>query len=247
MDDCCYRIISYDSTHQLSFRLYPAAQSPSKGCLVFFFGGGWRNGSLEHFHHQALHFAAAGYDCVCGDYRVPARYPGVTPFDCYRDTNVLLRTLWQGIGDFLPDPKRIVLCGGSAGGHLALCNAILDPEIKPAALLLFNPVVDTTETGFRPGVPLFGGRAEQLSPLHCLREPLPPCFIAHGDADQAVSIQNVLDFARKARELGSEVQLRIFPGRGHGFFNHPEFLKTAQVEDYLEVQGCADKFLNSVL
>ena len=225
----------------------PAKKSPSKGCLVFFFGGGWKNGSLDHFHHQALYFSSIGYDCVCGDYRVPARYPDVTPFDCYRDTNVLLHALQRGVDGFRVDPRRMVLCGGSAGGHLALCNGILDEELSPAALLLFNPVVDTTETGFRPGVPLFGGSPEKLSPLHCLRKPLPPCFIAHGDEDKAVPIQNVVDFAEKARALGSDVRLHIFPGRGHGFFIHPDFLKSARMEDYLEILHLATSFLNAVL
>ncbi|NIQ76055.1 MAG: alpha/beta hydrolase fold domain-containing protein, partial [Nitrospinaceae bacterium] len=52
------------------------------------------------------------------------------------------------------DPGRIIASGGSAGGHVAACTALIagfdDPDEDlavsscPDALILFNPVLDTT-------------------------------------------------------------------------------------------------------
>lgn len=241
------RTVAFEPQLGLTFRYYPAHGICARGSLVFFFGGGWRSGSILHFHRQALFFSEEGYDCFCVDYRVPDRFPGATPFDCYRDTAQALETLLKGVEGISADAGRLVLCGGSAGGHLALCNAILNRKIRPAALLLYNPVVDTTETGYRAGVPLFGERARELSPQHLLREALPPTFIAHGDSDKAVPIQQILTFAKTARELGSHVRLKIYPGRGHGFFNHPDFLPTASLSDYSAVVRQSADFLAEFL
>lgn len=241
------RTIVYNPQYGLTFRYYPAHSPRSLGTLVFFFGGGWRNGSILHFHHQSMFFSEKGYDCFCVDYRVPARFPGTTPFDCYIDTVGALHALLKGVGGAAVDPSRLVLCGGSAGGHLALCNAILNKKVRPAALLLYNPVVDTTEAGYGAGTPLFCGHPEDLSPMHLLNAPLPPTFIAHGDKDAAVPISNVLDFVKKARELKSDVRLKIYPGRGHGFFNHPDFVVTSIMADYCAVMNQSADFLEEIL
>lgn len=241
------RTVLYNAQYGLGFRYYPTRSVRRRGSVVFFFGGGWRNGSILHFHHQSLFFAEKGYDCFCVDYRVPARFPGTTPFDCYRDTVRALAALSKGIENIAVDPHKLILSGGSAGGHLALCNAILNRDIQPAALLLYNPVVDTTQAGYGAGTPLFGGHPVDLSPIHLLSAPLPPTYIAHGDKDAAVPIGNILRFVGKARALGSEVRLKIYPGRGHGFFNHPDFLVTATMADYCSVVNQSADFLEEIL
>ncbi len=57
------------------------------------------------------------------------------------------------------DPARVVAAGASAGGHLAVLTALAagdaDPEaVRPDALLLWYPVLDTSPSGF--GHALFG-------------------------------------------------------------------------------------------
>mgnify|MGYP002021636834 CR=1 FL=1 len=54
------------------------------------------------------------------------------------------------------DPNKVVAAGGSAGGHVAACTGTVtgfeSGELKfssvPAALILFNPVCDTSPSGY---------------------------------------------------------------------------------------------------
>lgn len=244
-----YRMLYYDA-HNPACRLYQTRiprNVPPRGCVVLFFGGGWITGTPAQFHMQALYLAAHGWDVVLPAYRLCTRKNALTPLDCYRDTEKGIHALVEGADGFRADPHRLVLGGASAGGHLALCNAILNKTIRPAALVLFNPVVDVTETGYRIGTPRFGGHAEALSPIHLLQEALPPTLLLHGKADTIVPVQNIRDFAEKAQRLGTDLRLRLYPGRGHGFFNHPSFRADCQLADYETALGETARFLSEIL
>ena len=56
-----------------------AAQAPTPG-VVFFFGGGWNGGTVEHFAEQARYLTTRGITCFRADYRVKSRQ-GTTPRD----------------------------------------------------------------------------------------------------------------------------------------------------------------------
>lgn len=65
----------------------------------------------------------------------------------------------------------------------------------------------------------FFGGDRLLWPLYLVeqKEYLPPTWIVHGDADQAVSVEDSKAFVEKARRLGGEVRLVVRPGEDHGF------------------------------
>ena len=118
--------------------------------IVFFFGGGWENGTIQAFVRQADHLARRGMVAARADYRVKSRQ-GVTPDKCVEDAKSAVRWLRANASRLGIDPDRIVAAGGSAGGHIAACTALtdgLDAEgedrsvsSKPNALVLFNPVL----------------------------------------------------------------------------------------------------------
>jgi len=119
------------------------------------------------------------------------------------------------------DPARVIAAGGSAGGHLAACAAILNRDDKqaiPDALLLFNPVVDTTERGY--GAHLMNGREREASPAHHVAEGLPPTLIMHGTADRTVPFENAQRFANLMQQHGNICKLVAYEGQTHGFFNY---------------------------
>ena len=242
-----FRVFTYGK-YNLACRLY-LAQSPkdvpARGCVILFFGGGWIGGTPAQLHNQAIALAAEGWDVALPTYRICTPENKLTPFDCYYDTREVIRALTEGLSGFQADPRRIVLGGASAGGHLALCNAILNETIHPAALVLLNPVVDTTETGYRKGTLRFDGHAEELSPYHLLKKALPPTLLLHGEADTIVPAQNIRDFAEKAQRFGTNLKLKFYPGRGHGFCNHPSFRKDCLYEDYKSVIEEIVCFLNN--
>jgi acetyl esterase/lipase len=117
--------------------------------VVFFFGGGWEQGTIKQFEPQAAYLTGRGMVAARADYRVKSRHK-VSPDACVQDAKSAVRWLRQNAATLGIDPDRIVAAGGSAGGHIAACTACpgLDAEgedltisSRPNALLLFNPVL----------------------------------------------------------------------------------------------------------
>lgn len=122
--------------------------SDSRPAIVFFFGGGWRQGTPGQFRHQAKHLAARGMVAMAADYRVLNRQ-GVKGHKCVQDAKSAIRWARANAKRLGIDPNRLAAGGGSAGGHLAASTATLpdhdDPSgdksisSRPDALALFNP------------------------------------------------------------------------------------------------------------
>jgi acetyl esterase/lipase len=89
------------------------------------------------------------------------------------------------------DPNKIVVNGGSAGGHVAAATALFDGVDEPGedttvscvpnALVLYYPVIDTSAQGY--GNEKLGHRWKELSPVDHVRPGFPPTLILHGTAD----------------------------------------------------------------
>ena len=88
---------------------------------------------------------------ICAEYRIKSKH-GTTPFECVDDGKSAVRWIREHADDLGIDPNKIVAAGGSAGGHVAACTAVIngyetnsenmDISSKPNALVLFNPVID---------------------------------------------------------------------------------------------------------
>ncbi|SHE64022.1 hypothetical protein SAMN05443144_102199 [Fodinibius roseus] len=69
----------------LDLTVFPSARSQSKApAIVFFFGGGWKEGKMDQFKPHAEYFAQRGMTGILVDYRVASRH-GTTPFDAVDD------------------------------------------------------------------------------------------------------------------------------------------------------------------
>lgn len=148
------------------------------------------------------------------------------------------------------DLNRIVVAGGSAGGQIALSTLRTDlpgseAGAGPAAVVLYNPVTDTTggyPVGY--GRRLFAGDAEaaDYSPYQHIRPGAPPTLIMQGTADTTVSIQNSVRFVRTMREDGNDAALVTYEGQAHGFFNRDRYLveTVRQTDLYLQSLGLLD-------
>src|SRR5438876_1446003 len=62
--------------------------------MVFFFGGGFKNGTVNAFYPQAVYFASRGLVTARADYRVKDRH-GVEPDVCVEDGKSAVRWLRQ--------------------------------------------------------------------------------------------------------------------------------------------------------
>ena len=203
------------------------AHRPGLGpALVFFFGGGWSQGDIDQFKEQSRFLATRGLLTVCAQYRVRNRH-GTTPFDALMDAKSAIRWLRQNARVWHIDPGKIIAGGGSAGGHLAVSTAFIagidNPSddlaisCRPDALVLFNPVVDTTELAFCKEI--IGERRREISPLHYVSSNGPPTIIFHGAKDKIVPIKDIERFQTKMMDVGNRCHIHQFKDMDHGFFN----------------------------
>jgi acetyl esterase/lipase len=214
----------------LQLHLYERAgrdRSVPVSAIVFFFGGGWRGGTPSQFFPHCEHLASRGMVAISAEYRVHDRH-GVTPLECVLDGKSAVRWIRAHAGELGVDAEQIAAGGGSAGGHVAACTAILEGMEEegedlaisscPNALVLFNPALDTTREPLRSRWP--GGIAERISPLQGVRPGLPPAIVFHGMADATVPYAEAEAFCAAMAASGNRCQLMGFEGQGHGFFNY---------------------------
>jgi acetyl esterase/lipase len=195
--------------------------------IVFFFGGGWSTGDPEQFYPQCKYFASRGMVAMSAEYRVKSRH-GVTPFECVKDAKSAIRWIRANADKLDVNTNKIVAGGGSAGGHLAACTAMikdlenknedLSISSKPNALVLFNPVLGTTKDGI--GANKINERIQKIHPMNHIKKGLPPFIIFHGEEDSTVPIETIEAFHKLMLEKKNICEFIRFKKMGHGFFNY---------------------------
>ena len=227
---------------------YPILYDPalSYPAMVFFFGGGWNGGTVEQFAPHALYFASRGVVCFRADYRVKSRQ-GTSPFESLKDAKSAMRYIRAHAHELGVDPDKIIASGGSAGGHLAVATAVIegyneegeDSTVSciPNALVLFNPVFDNGPGGY--GYERIGDLYKDFSPLHNLKQGMPPAIVFLGTEDSLIPVETAWYFKTVMEKLGSRCELFLYEGEGHGFFNYRNY------EIYVDTRDKADEFLIS--
>lgn len=223
--------------------------------IVFFFGGGWNGGTPKQFYEQADAFREQGFVAFSAEYRVRGRNK-TTPFDAVEDAKSTIRWVRAHAGEWGIDPARIVASGGSAGGHIAGCTGVIvgleaageDLSISsvPNAMILYNPVLDTTERGY--GLTQVGeARKTEVSLTHQVQAGIVPTLVLHGTADKTVPFENAERFTRLMNEAGNRCELKAYEGKGHGFFNGVFFRpKTKNTAPYQQALDDSLTFLKSL-
>lgn len=191
--------------------------------ILFYHGGAWTIGAPAQFYPWAKHFAELGWVAASAQYRLNGRH-GTDAFDAVDDGRAAYLYLQQHAAELGIDPQRIVLSGGSAGGHLAATVAMTpwpdrDTVPAPEALVLFNPALDTVYDASETIARLFTGKGEQISPMHHVRSGLPPVFIVHGTEDSLVPITDSRKFCLLMKRAGNQCDVVEHKGVGHGFYN----------------------------
>lgn len=199
--------------------------SDQRPAIIFFFGGGWVGGTTKQFYPQATRLSARGMVAFCAEYRVKNQHQ-TSPFDAVEDAKAALRWLWRNANSQGIDRDKIVAAGGSAGGHLAACSAVVpgfddvgedEPTFIPAALVLFNPVIDTSPEGY--GYNRLRKRYPEISPLAHVGKEAPPTLMMVGAADTTTPPVGHRAFAARMKTLDRRCRLELYEGEKHGFFN----------------------------
>jgi acetyl esterase/lipase len=211
--------------------------------ILFFHGGGWNGGEPAQFGEQCKHLARKGMVAFTAEYRVAERQ-NTTPWACVEDAVAALRWVRDNAERLGVDEKRIATGGGSAGGHLGACVGVcpvLAGTVAPAAMVLFNPVLDLSD---QRRSERFAGRDWQLaSPNANVKPGDPPTIIFHGKADDTVPPIQAEEFAGAMTAAGNRCELRLYQDAGHGFFNYARrdsgfYAKTvAEMDSFLASLG----------
>jgi acetyl esterase/lipase len=257
------RVETYKQVGDVKLNLYifepKEAATANRPAIVFFFGGGWTNGSPGQFEQHCRHLASRGMVAITADYRVGSRHQ-VKPTACVADAKSALRWVRQNAKRLGIDPQRIAAGGGSAGGHLAAAIATLpdfdepgeDAKISsmPNALVLFNPALvlapleglklEAVES--RVDSERMGTNPRNLSPAHHVKPGLPPTIIFHGRDDTTVPFSTADAFASLMTKAGNRCELIGYDGQKHGFFNYGRGDGTYYTKTVAEM----DRFLGSL-
>ncbi len=224
------------------------SKDDQRPALIFFFGGGWDHGTPLKSAGNAKWASTLGMVGIAPDYRTKKRF-GTSPLESVADGRAALRWVQEHAAELGINPKKIVVGGGSAGGHLALWTAIAHtppgsstneaPLAKPCALILVSPVSDTSvATGYTPK--RFGSNTDALSPVHQLDAKMPPVLVFHGDADTTVTNRQSIALEQKLL-AGSNICERVnVPGGNHSFTSKlPEWRdkSRAMMKEFLTKQG----------
>ena len=201
--------------------------------IIFFFGGGWRNGSPAQFEKHCTYLASRGMVAITAEYRVWGRHK-TKAIACFQDAKSAMRYVRSNAKRLGIDPNRIAAGGGSAGGHLAgalgTIGGLDDPaddlsvSAAPNALCLFNPALILASIPDAFPLPdgleeRFGVSPTAFSPYHNIGSNQPPAIIFHGDADTTIHHKSVELFTEKYKSLGNRCELVTYQEQGHGFFN----------------------------
>ena len=140
--------------------------------------------------------------------------------------------------DFHVDPKRLGVCGFSAGGHLSLLlgtasdngdpnskDEVLRVSDRVAAVVAYFPPTDLRQivkpqnpfTKFFPALGFDPNDVNDVSPLLHATEDDPPALMIHGDKDFLVPLWQSEKMCEALKAKGVESELLVIEGAGHGF------------------------------
>lgn len=224
-----YKVVGGASLPVYMWEPEPSKAPPyPRSVAAFFFSSGWDHGQVTQFAPHCVYFASRGMTTLAFDYRVSTKH-GTGPHETMADVRSALRWIRINAAELNINPGKIAAVGGSAGAHATAAAAMLkgydDPaddanvSASPNALVLFNPVLDTSKHGF--GLDRFPDpkAAKAANLINAIAKGLPPMLIMHGTADRVIPFEGSYTFARKMARKKNKCRLIEFEKQGHGFFN----------------------------
>ena len=220
--------------------IYTAPKSKGLSPVVInIHGGGWNHGVKESQTGFSTFFKM-GYAVANIEYRLTGQ---ATAPAAVEDTRCALIYLIKHAAALNIDVNKIVIMGGSAGGHLALMGGLLGNDhwfdtncpgvenVKVAAIIDKYGITDVWDWGYGKNVTSksatrwLGDKANDqkfaasVSPITYVNKNSPPTFIVHGDADPTVPYQQSVDLHKKFVEAGVKTEFMTVKGGLHGKFD----------------------------
>jgi acetyl esterase len=216
---------------------------PPVGLYVQIHGGGWSLGSPEDGDADNLRRCRElGLVIVSPKYRLAPEHPYPAAFE---DVMAVVEWLLENAEREWGVGARMVIGGGSAGGHITagtvlrirddlhaldrvagmnLVIGVYDMTSTPSlsgvrcadgADLLDQPVLQMYFDDFLPGLSAAQRRDPHISPMYADLRPMPRALITAGLDDHC--LDDSLFFAQRLAAAGNQVDLRVYPDCFHGF------------------------------
>lgn len=211
----------------------PKDKTNKRPLVINIHGGGWNHGVKESQRGFGLFFKL-DYVVANVEYRLESE--GKAPA-AIADVRCALIYLLNHADELAIDPLKVVVMGGSAGGHLALMAGLLgddrsldadcdyDGQVQVAAVIDKYGVADLVPLRERGSVKKWlGGQVNNIafvkavSPLYYVSSQSPPVFITHGDADPIVPYAQSVALYQKLQTAGVKTQLLTVKDGLHGKF-----------------------------
>ncbi len=201
---------------------YFSVSMPGQPLIAFIHGGYWQSLDKAHFSYLAEAYIKVGLNFAAIDYRLA---PSVTMDDIVEDCTQAVAFLARHAGDLGFDPKRLVLTGSSAGGHLVAqmvstdwtAHDLPDSTIKagcalsglydlePIRLCYLNKVIGMDKD-----------MARRNSPVHNVPRKAPPLVLSYGGAETSEFECQQTDYAQAWRSNGLACSI-LQQADGHHF------------------------------
>lgn len=201
--------------------VYAPKQAIDAPIAVFFYGGGWEDGSRTDYRFAAMALARRGVVTVVPDYRL---YPDVRFPDFIHDGAKAVRWARRNATEFGADPGLIFLIGHSAGAYIATMLALDETKLDAQSLAALAGVVgisgpydflplqsDVLKRIFAPA----GGDLASSQPIAYARGDAAPMLLVSGLADKTVRPENSRRLAARIRALGGEAVTRFYKRVDH--------------------------------
>ena len=240
-------IVTYKQAEPDDLKLHifrPVTPAANRPAILFFFGGGWRNGTPLQFYRECAYYASRGMVAIAADYRISS-VNKTTPFDSFDDAKDAIRWLREHAATYGINPQRIAVAGASAGGQLAAALGTIPvkpedkskPDYRPDLLVLYYPVVDNSTRGY--ATEAMKNHFMEISPLHNISPDTPPALFILGTKDTHIPVETGERFRDEMKRNGVHCELHLIEGAGHPIF---EYRKTL-TENYYRIQRLTDDYL----
>ncbi|HYZ82863.1 MAG TPA: alpha/beta hydrolase [Bryobacteraceae bacterium] len=228
------RNIRYSDFDQTVLDIYQpkAAASGKRPGVLVIHGGGWTGGRKDAVVSKyVLPWVEKGFVAANVEYRLASVATAPAAI-----TDVLNAAEWfrNNARKYNVDPKRIVVTGDSAGGHLSLMvgmtpkSAKFGPTGNVAAVVDFYGITDVADQlqGINmreyavKWVPEQESRfelASKVSPISYVRNDVPPILCIHGNADEVVPYEHSVQLVKALRQARADAELIPIPNGAHGF------------------------------
>ncbi len=214
-----HRIETYKTAGPVSLEahVFPAeSDTKAAPALVWFHGGGWFQGSWAWCGVCEV-FKEAGYTVVQVEYRLGSRH-GTGIGEAVEDAADAVAWVRENAEALNVDPARVYAGGFSAGGHLALTTALLQPADAPGradAAAGFSACADLTSSYWT--VERAGGAeaAARLSPVEADPAGAPPVVLVQAMDDQLCAHAPASALIEGLRAEGARAELVSLEGGGH--------------------------------